>query len=306
MQAASTVFLVRPVRFSFNPETAASNHFQRVGSEPAEAIQRKVQAEFDTVVDTLRAKGVRVLVFEDSPEPHTPDSIFPNNWVSLHSDGRALLYPMCAPNRRLERRPDILAALGQQFIIKEVVDLSGREQAGHFLEGTGSIIFDHQHRVAYAALSPRTDALLFTEVCELLAYRPVVFHAVDQQGWDIYHTNVMMCVGAKFAVVCLESIRDEQERNAVVNSLQQTGHQVVAISLEQVSRFAGNMLTLRPAEGPELLAMSESAYSVLTLAQRDALGHYCELLPLPIPTIETIGGGSVRCMLAEVHLPEKS
>ncbi|TGD82473.1 citrulline utilization hydrolase CtlX [Hymenobacter wooponensis] len=307
MQAASTVFLVRPVRFSFNPETAASNYFQQVVQGLGEnAMQEKVQAEFDNVVTTLRAKGVRVVVFEDTLEPHTPDSIFPNNWLTMHADGRVLLYPMCAPNRRLERRPDILAALGQSFAMREVVDFSEAEHTGHFLEGTGSIIFDHQHRVAYAALSPRTDARLFTEVCTLLAYQPITFHAVDQKGHAIYHTNVMMCVGAKFAVVCLESLRDEQERNTVVSSLQETGHEVLPISLEQVAKFAGNMLTLQPAEGQELLAMSQSAFDALGPVQRGILGHYCELLPLPIPTIETIGGGSVRCMLAEVFLPEKA
>jgi hypothetical protein len=306
MQAASTVFLVRPVRFSFNPQTAASNHFQQTmeGLMPGD-VQEKVQAEFDNVAAALRAKGVQVVVFEDTPEPHTPDSIFPNNWLTLHPDGRVLLYPMCAPNRRLERRPDILAALGQQFTISEVLDLSDEEQTGYFLEGTGSIIFDHQHRVAYAALSPRTDAQLFTKVCALLAYQPIMFHAVDQEGHAIYHTNVMMCVGAKFAVVCLESIQDETERNTVVSSLLKTNHEIVSISLDQVAQFAGNMLTLQPAEGPELLAMSQSAFDALEPAQRELLGHYGELLPLPIPTIETIGGGSVRCMLAEVFLPEK-
>jgi hypothetical protein len=306
MPAASTVFLVRPVRFSFNPQTAASNHFQQaVVGASEQAIQGKVQAEFDHVAATLRAKGVRVLVFEDTPEPHTPDSIFPNNWLSLHPNGQVLLYPMCAPNRRLERRPDILAALGQYFEVHETLDLSAAEQEGRFLEGTGSIIFDHEHRVAYAGLSPRTDAELFQQVCAQLAYRPITFHAEDKQGHAIYHTNVMMCVGAQFAVVCLESIPDAAERAAVVESLTVTGHEIVDISLDQVAQFAGNMLTLQPATGTQLLALSQSAFDALTPAQRTVLGHYCELVPLPIPTIETIGGGSVRCMLAEVFLPER-
>jgi hypothetical protein len=304
-QAASTVFLVRPVRFSFNLETAASNYFQQAATETDNTVQAKVQAEFDNVVATLRAQGINVLVFDDTLEPHTPDSIFPNNWVTLHADGRILLYPMCAPNRRLERRTDILAALSQQFVVEEIVDLSAPEQQGHYLEGTGSIIFDHVHRVAYACLSPRTDARLFQDVCALLAYQPVLFHAVDQQGHAIYHTNVMMCVGAQFAVVCLESILDAAERAAVEYALTSTGHEVVAISLGQIACFAGNMLCLQGAQGQYVLALSQSAFEALTPAQRAILGQYCELLPMPIPTIETVGGGSVRCMLAEIYLPEK-
>jgi hypothetical protein len=306
MQAASTVFLVRPARFSFNNQTADSNRFQQPLSGLSEPVlQQQAQAEFDQLVETLRAKGVRVLVFDDTPEPHTPDSIFPNNWLTLHPDGRVLLYPMCAPNRRLERRPDILAALGQSFTVQEVVDFSEAEQEGRFLEGTGSILFDHVHRVAYACLSPRTDAGLFAEVCVRLAYRPVTFQAVDALGHAIYHTNVMMCIGEKFAVVCLESIQDKAERVAVAASLQETGHQIIAITLGQVARFAGNMLTLQPAARRTILAMSQSAFDALEPAQRDTLGQFCELVPLAIPTIETIGGGSVRCMLAEVFLPAK-
>ncbi|GAB2955942.1 arginine deiminase-related protein [Hymenobacter coalescens] len=307
MQSARTVFVVRPARFGFNAETAASNHFQQQG--PAEldaaAVQQRAFAEFDQLVSTLRGRGVRVRVFDDTAEPAKPDAVFPNNWLTLHPDGRALLYPMCAPNRRAERRPDILEALGQEFELREIIDLSGYEAQGRFLEGTGSIIFDHDHRVAYAALSPRTDAELFGEVAAQLDHRPVAFHALDAHGQAIYHTNVMMCIGAEFAVVCLESIADEKERAHVVDSLTATGHHIVDITLAQVERFAGNMLTVQPAAGRELLAMSQSAYEALTTAQRAELGHYCELLPLPIPTIETIGGGSARCMLAEVFLPER-
>lgn len=306
MQAAAAVFLVRPVQFSFNTQTAESNYFQQPLAGLSERLlQQQAQAEFDQLVETLRAKGMRVLVFDDTPEPHTPDSIFPNNWLTLHPDGCVLLYPMCAPNRRLERRPDILAALGQSFTIREVVDLSGAEQQGRFLEGTGSILFDHVHRVAYACLSPRTDAGLFADVCARLAYQPVTFQAADALGHAMYHTNVMMCIGEQFAVVCLESMRDEAERAAVVKSLQETGHQIIAITLGQVARFAGNMLTLQPAKGRELLALSQSAFDALEPAQRDTLGQFCELVPLAIPTIETIGGGSVRCMLAEVFLPDR-
>jgi hypothetical protein len=305
MHSASTVFLVRPVRFAFNVETALSNHFQQTIAELAEAaIQEKAFAEFDAAVATLRAYGVQVLVFDDTLVPPKPDAVFPNNWLTLHPDGRVLLYPMCAPNRRPERRPDILEALRRDFTIREVVDLSHHEAEGRFLEGTGSIIFDHEHRVAYACLSPRTDADLFQRVTNQLGYQPVAFRASDAHGHPIYHTNVMMCVGGKFAVVCLESIADPSERAIVVDSLASTGHYIVAISLAQVTHFAGNMLTLQPTLGSrELLVMSQSAHDALTDEQRQLLSSYCELVPLAIPTIETIGGGSARCMLGEVFLP---
>ncbi|QIL77598.1 citrulline utilization hydrolase CtlX [Hymenobacter sp. HDW8] len=305
MQSASTVFLVRPVQFGFNTETAASNHFQQtIAGLEQEAIQQQAFAEFDAAVTKLRAHGVRVLVFDDTPAPPKPDAVFPNNWLTLHPDGRVVLYPMHAPNRRAERRPDILDSLGSQFTIQEVIDLSFHEQEGRFLEGTGSIIFDHEHRVAYAGLSPRTDANLFQQVTSLLGYRPVAFRATDAQGHAIYHTNVMLCVGGKFAVICLESITDPAEQAAVSDSLVSTEHEIVAISLAQVAHFAGNMLTLQPAAaGPELLIMSQSAHDALTNDQRQILSRYCKLVPLPIPTIETIGGGSARCMLAEVFLP---
>ncbi|GAA3929172.1 citrulline utilization hydrolase CtlX [Hymenobacter algoricola] len=307
MQAASTVFLVRPARFGFNADTAPSNHFQQAIAGLDEAAgQARAFAEFDAVVATLRGRGVRVLVFDDTPAPAKPDAVFPNNWLTLHPDGRVLLYPMCAPNRRPERRPDILAALGREFVLREVVDLSGYEQQDRFLEGTGSIIFDHEHRVAYAALSARTDAGLFAEVAGQLGYRPVAFRAHDAAGHEIYHTNVMMCVGAGFAVVCLASIGAAAERAAVAAALTGTGHELVDITLAQVAHFAGNMLTLRPAAGPgPLLALSQSAFDALTAGQRRRLGCHAELLPLSIPTIETIGGGSARCMLAEVFLPAR-
>ncbi|PJJ59871.1 citrulline utilization hydrolase CtlX [Hymenobacter chitinivorans] len=308
MQSASTVLLVRPTSFGFNAETAASNHFQQPLTQLSPAqVQQQAFAEFDQAVATLRARGVRVLVEDDTPAPAKPDAVFPNNWGTFHPDGRVLLYPMCAPNRRAERRPDILARLGQQFAVTEIVDLSPHEQQGRFLEGTGSIIFDHEHRRAYAGLSARTDAGLFAEVAARLGYAPVAFHASDAQGQSIYHTNVMLCVGPAFAVICLESITDAAERARVVESLTTTGHEIIAISLAQVTRFAGNMLTVQPTAGPpELLVMSQSAHDALTEEQRRRLSHYCELLPLSIPTIETIGGGSARCMLAEIFLPPRA
>jgi len=304
-QSARTVLLVRPARFAFNAETAASNRFQRaLAGLSADEIQQQAFAEFDNVVRQLRARQVNVLEIDDTPEPPKPDAVFPNNWLSTHPDGRVLLYPLHAPNRRPERRMDILTTLAERFQLCEIVDFSTHEAENHFLEGTGSIIFDHCHRLAYAGLSPRTDAGLLGEVAGLLDYRPLVFRATDAQGHAIYHTNVMMCIGAKFAVLCLESIRDEAEQQAVVESLTTTGHEIIPITLPQVARFAGNMLTLQPAAGRELLALSQSAFEALTPEQRTTLERHCELVPLPIPTIETIGGGSVRCMLAEIFLPE--
>ena len=305
MQSANTVFMVRPARFGFNEQTAGSNHFQQAVAElGAQQAQAQAFAEFDGVVATLRGHGVRVLVFDDTPAPAKPDAVFPNNWVSLHADGTVVLYPMHAPNRRPERRPDILAALRQQFQITDVLDFSSHEQEGRFLEGTGSILFDHVHRVAYACLSPRTDSGLLAAVASRLGYEAVDFRACDAHGQAIYHTNVMMCVGTGFAVLCLASIADAAERAAVTGRLAATGHEIIDITLAQVGQVAGNLLTLRPAAGTgELLALSQSAFDALTGEQKQALRRHCVLVPLRIPTIETLGGGSARCMLAEVFLP---
>ncbi|WP_035565158.1 citrulline utilization hydrolase CtlX [Hymenobacter sp. IS2118] len=304
MPLANTVLMVRPASFGFNAETAASNHYQQ--HLAAADLTAQVLAEFDAAVATLRGRGVRVQVFDDEPVPAKPDAVFPNNWFSTHADGRLLLYPMCAPNRRAERQPDLIAALAREFEVREVVDLSGNELENRFLEGTGSIIFDHEHRVAYAGLSPRTDADLFEQVAQQLGYRPVAFRATDARGQEIYHTNVMMCVGPGVAVVCLDSIADAAERAAVVASLTATGHEIVDISQEQVGQFAGNMLALAPATGGQpLLVLSQQAHDALTPNQRQTLERHAALVPLAIPTIETVGGGSARCMLAEVFLPTK-
>ena len=305
MPLAKNVLMVRPARFGFNPETAASNHYQQPLA--GAGLNALVLAEFDAAVATLRGRGVQVRVFEDAPEPAKPDAVFPNNWFSTHADGQLLLYPMCAPNRRAERQPELVAALAREFAVREVVDLSDRELENRFLEGTGSIIFDHEHRVAYAGLSPRTDAALFEQVAEQLGYRPVAFRATDAQGQEIYHTNVMMCVGPGFAVVCLDSLANAAERAAVVASLGATGHEIVAISQAQVGQFAGNMLALAPPVGGlPLLIMSQQAHDALTPDQRQVLARHAELVPLAIPTIEKVGGGSARCMVAEIFLPPKT
>ncbi|HNS30896.1 MAG TPA: arginine deiminase-related protein [Tenuifilaceae bacterium] len=302
MQTTNSVFLVRPANFGYNVETAVSNVFQNKMSEKEEVIQSKVLKEFDVFTSTLRSKGVNVFVFDDTPTPVKPDAIFPNNWISLHSNGKVILYPMCTPNRRIERRQDIIDSLAKKFKIAEVIDLSGSEADNKFMEGTGSIVFDHTNRIAYACLSPRTDKDVFLEVCSILQYKPVYFYSRDKSGKKIYHTNVVMCVGKGFAVICLESITDRKERENVVEMLTGTGNQIIDISFEQMVSFAGNMLAIRSNDGKELLVMSQTSYDSLTKNQRETLEKFCELVPLSINTIETIGGGSARCMIAEIFL----
>lgn len=303
---ADTVLLVRPSHFVFNHETAVSNAFQnKLELESEDSIKQKAFEEFDLFAAKLRARGVHVFVFDDTPTPQKPDAVFPNNWVSFHEDGRVILYPMLAENRRHERRLDIIDTLKQDFEISEVLDLSPHEKEGRFLEGTGSIVFDHKNKIAYACLSPRTDKELFLEVCKYLKYQPVYFNAHDKNGVEIYHTNVMMCVAEKFAVICMESV-DENDREKVRESLESTGHEIVEISFEQMANFVGNMLSLMTKDGACILAMSGSAYECLTEAQKEKIGCHCELLYLPIKTIETIGGGSARCMIAEIFLKRKN
>lgn len=302
MQSTNHVMLVKPAHFTFNLETAGSNAFQNDIPEKEETIKQRVLSEFDNFTATLRSKGVDVMVVDDTPLPQKPDAVFPNNWASFHEDGTIVLYPMYAPNRRLERRQDIIEGIRKNFVVHHVLDLSRYESEHKFLEGTGSIVFDHLHKIAYACLSPRTDKELFVETCRHLNYQPIYFIAEDAQGKQIYHTNVMMCVAEKFAVICLASISNPQERQIVVSSLTNTGHDIVDITFEQMNQFAGNMLELRGKDGKLFLAMSQSSYDALTAAQKKKIEQYCELLPLYINTIETIGGGSARCMIAEVFL----
>jgi hypothetical protein len=304
-QTAADVFMIRPVRFARNPETLASNRFQSRAPELADA-QQAAHAEFEALAAALRAAGVNVYVFEDTPEPHTPDAIFPNNWVSFHADGSVVLYPMLAENRRLERRDDLLQALSVQhgFHVARVLDLTHHEARDKFLEGTGSMVLDRVHRIAYACVSPRTDLDVLGDFGQQLDYEIVAFEANDAEGLPIYHTNVMMSVGTRFAAVCSAAIR-EDERGAVLDTLRSTGHAILDLSFEQMAGFAGNMLELRSAAGG-LVAMSARALEVLAAPQRSVLQEYAgRIVAAPIPTIERLGGGSVRCMLAEVHLPRK-
>ena len=303
MQTTKNILLVRPSNFVFNTETADSNHFQNeLTNVNATTIKQKVFEEFESFAATLKSKGVNVFVFNDTPLPQKPDAIFPNNWVTFHPDGTVILYPMFAKNRRLERRQDIIDSLKSKFKITSIVDFSIYEKENKFLEGTGSIVFDHENKIAYACLSPRTDKDLFIQVSEQLHYKPVYFYSHDKKGNEIYHTNVMMCIAEKFAVICLESITDKNERELVVNSLAETGHEIIDITFDQMNNFAGNMLAIQTEDGKNLLALSKSAYDCLTAIQKESIEKYCKLVPLSIKTIETIGGGSARCMMAEIFL----
>lgn len=291
--------MIRPKRFGFNPETATSNVFQVNDETNVEAATK----EFDTMVDILRAHDVAVEVFDDSAEPAKPDAVFPNNWISFHEDGSVILYPMAAENRRLERRTDVIDALKKKFTIDTIVDLSSHEGGGVFLEGTGSIVFDHSNKIAYACRSVRTNETLVTEVCEKLKYKRVVFDAVDENNTAIYHTNVLMSVGEKFAVVCLDAIKNEEDQERVIESLSDSGHKIIAISYEQMRCFAGNILEVKTRSGEHIVLISETALNSLLPGQVNAITQFSELLPISIPSIEKIGGGGVRCMVAGIHLP---
>jgi hypothetical protein len=306
-QTTPHLLMVRPANFGFNAETAENNAFQsRDQLLSGEEMRRNALVEFDRFVATLRAAGVDVIVAEDSASPVKPDAVFPNNWVTFHQEGHIITYPMFAPTRRLERR---------EAIIQKVLD-AGFTQSGNrehledseavavFLEGTGSIIFDHEHRLAYACLSPRTDEGLLEQLCRLLGYQKVVFHSVDGHGQDIYHTNVMMALGETFVVICLDSVRDAQERAMLEAIFARTGKAIVDISLEQMNTFAGNMLQVQNVKGDRILVMSEQAYKALTADQVATLKTHTQLLYSDIKTIETYGGGSARCMMAEIFLPK--
>ena len=294
--------MIRPVNFVFNEQTAGSNAFQNRNAEQ-QRVQDKALQEFDNLVNVLKENGVDVIVIDDTAEPHTPDSIFPNNWVSFHDDGTVFLYPMMAENRRLERREDIITQLEDEFRVKHVIDLSHFEHENKFLEGTGSMVLDRENKIAYACLSPRTNKEVLEEFCKDSGYKSVLFHAVDQNGMDIYHTNVLMCIGSSYAVICLNSIKDEAEKQNVTNSLQSTKKQIVDISFDQMNHFAGNMLEVQNKDGESLLVMSKSACDSLNYEQKAILSSFSKPVYSDISTIENNGGGSARCMMAEVHLP---
>ncbi len=298
--------MIEPVAFGFNEQTAENNYFQ-VNFETIETQTRALQ-EFHTLVEKLRKKGIEVITIQDTPKPHTPDSIFPNNWVSFGSDGKVFLYPMYAPNRREERRTDILETLQQKgFYIKEVVDLSYFETENRFLEGTGSMIFDHENKIAYGSVSLRLDEDLFRNFCSNLGYEAVVFHSfqtANEHRLPIYHTNVMMCVADHFVIICLDAIDSEIERQKVKDTILSSGKELIEISENQLQHFAGNMLQLHNKKGEKFLIMSQTAYQSLTQEQINSIEKYNEIVYSDLHNIEVNGGGSARCMLAEIFLPK--
>lgn len=305
MQTTSKILMVRPARFAFNKETAQNNYFQQIpetsdlDSEQANIAENALR-EFDAFVNLLKANDVDVTVVQDTPEPYTPDSIFPNNWFSSHLSGELVLYPMFAPNRRLERKSNVINLLKRNMNHRKVVDLTFWENENEFLEGTGSMIFDRRKKIAYCCRSPRTSEKVLADFCSKMNYQPVLFSAVDKNDNQIYHTNVMMSVGLQVAVVCLESIKDESEQKKVISQLTSTGKIIVEISLDQVSQFAGNMLEVKSRNGNPLMVMSSSAYNSLTTNQEKIISTYSKIITTDLYTIEKNGGGSARCMIAEI------
>lgn len=302
-QCAATVLMIRPAAFGVNPETAASNAFQSaLGAGPRD--HESALAEFDGAATTLARAGVDVIVVEDVAEPARPDAVFPNNWLSLHHDGTAVLYPMLSPLRRRERRRGVIANLeARGFAVRRVLDLSGWESSEVYLEGTGSMVLDHRERVAYACLSPRTNPRPLEQFAAELGYAPHSFRASGPAGEELYHSNVMLCVGATFATACLEAVGDAVERRRLRERLEAGGRELMEIGREQMNAFAGNMLALRAADGTPLIAMSATAWGALGPTPRRRFEAHGDIVTAPLPTIERCGGGSLRCMLAEVFLP---
>ena len=304
-QLASAVLMIKPVRFQSNPLTAASNRFQGRNTSSPEQQQIDSVAEFDGLRRVLEENGVKVVQFDDTLEPHTPDSVFPNNWVSFHADGTVVLYPMEAPNRRPERRLEIIEQLvtDHQYQVRQLTDLTQHEDKGQFLEGTGSLVLDRVNHIAYACLSSRTNIDALGDFAQRLDYEIVAFDALDSDDAPIYHTNVLMNVGEELAVICADVIAREDQRKAVLQSLNSTGHEVVLLSFAQLEAFAGNMLELRSSSGERLIAMSEQARNSLDDEQLSKIEASARIISAPIDKIESSAGGSVRCMLAEIHLP---
>tara|TARA_B100000902_G_C27221621_1_gene870000 strand:- start:312 stop:1250 length:939 start_codon:yes stop_codon:yes gene_type:complete len=308
-QITNNIMMIKPVGFRYNDQTAANNYYQTILDNLSyNQIQRKALKEFNSFVDLLKNAGVNVIVIEDTIMPETPDSIFPNNWVSFHADGSIVLYPMCAKNRREERRRDILDHLtyNYSFMINDIIDFTKFENHNKYLEGTGSMILDRENKICYACISIRTNYDLVTQFCKKFDYKPVCFTAyqdINKERKAIYHTNVMMCIAENFAVVCLESIDDLDERELVVKTLVSTNKEIIEISTNQKLRFAGNMLQV--IGDKSYLVMSTSAYNILNKDQKSVINKYCSILHSPLDTIEACGGGSARCMMAEIFLPKK-
>ena len=296
------ILMVRPYQFYFNQQTASNNFFQsNINIENANEL---AIAEFDAMVERLRAQQINVKVIQDTKDPSTPDSIFPNNWISTHTNGTLCLYPMFAQNRRAERKLSVIEFLQANYKIENTLDLTDLEKEGKFLEGTGSMVLDHKNKIAYGCLSERLDKNAFNEWCDKMQFKAIAFKAVDDKAQPIYHTNVMMCMANQFVVICLDSIPNEQEKQMLLDSFLQNHKEVIEISQDQLNHFAGNMLQVFDINGKPHLIMSEQAYKSLHTAQLKSLEKYNPLLPISIPTIEALGGGSTRCMMAEIYLSQ--
>ena len=306
IQAPGSILMIRPSNFGYNPLTARSNAFQIQDAriDPTE-ISQAAREEFDHFHEHLIENNIEVIVFEDKDGSVLPDSVFPNNWISLHHDGTVVLYPMMAENRRLERRMDILPDLQNKYgyNILKILDYTNHELDGQYLEGTGSVVFDYANGIAYANRSDRTDEQVFNKLCADLGYKGIFFDAVDPDGNDIYHTNVMMCLGTRFVVICLDSIPDESMKLKLLHSFEETGHEVIDISFRQLNDFAGNMIEILDRDKQPVIVMSERSYHSLSTDQIKRLSGYGTILSSPIPQIQKYGGGSARCMIAGIYLP---
>lgn len=305
MSVASTLLMIRPASFSYNDQTAANNYFQEKINIASETLQQYVLVEFDAMVRELKQAGIEVIVINDTPEPQKPSAIFPNNWLSTTPEGKIIIYPMFAQNRRLERRADIIQQLENDFIVQEKQNWSGEENEGRYLEGTGSLIIDHTNKIIYAAISERTNLTVLEKVATKNNFQAIAFLAMDEQGRPVYHTNVLMTLGEKFCVLCEEAIEEEWELIAIRQLLISTGHTIIPISRKQMSAFAGNMLEVKNKAGEPILILSLTAYESLTEEQKNQLGSFAKLLPISVPTVEQAEGGSVRCMIAEIFLHKK-
>lgn len=305
MSPATTILMIRPAAFGFNEETAANNYFQTNPGISKEVLQQKALAEFDTMVQLLRNGEIDVLVMDDTKEPPKPDAIFPNNWLSTSPNGTVSVFPMYAPNRRAEKRDDILQQLARHFVIKDVQDWSEYEAEGRFLEGTGSMVIDHDNKMIYAAVSERTNLSVLEKYAATNNYQAIVFLATDKNGQPVYHTNVMMALGSAFCVLCEEAIEEEWELIAVRQLLESTGYTIIPITREQMHAFAGNMLEVKNKTGENILILGQTAFDSLRKEQKQMLEAYARLLPVAVPTIEQVEGGSVRCMMAEIFLERK-
>jgi len=303
MQTTSHLLMIRPAAFGFNPETAQTNVFQKQASDFSDEIHEKALAEFDNMVNLLKKEDLNVMVIDDTIDPYKPDAIFPNNWITTHQEGVIVLYPMQAPNRRVERRQDIVELLQKRYKVHNVVNISHHETKGKFLEGTGSMVFEHTHKIAYACLSARTSTEVLDRFCNSMRFQPVTFEAVDEFDKPIYHTNVMMSVGTKFVIVCMEAVKELSDQEELIASFRKTQKEILKISYEQMKNFVSNCIEVKNNKGERILVLSEKAYKNLEESQKKRLENYVKLLPCPLDTIETYGGGSARCMIAEIFLP---